>query len=74
MPVAGFAWECSCGYTELGEESPMECSKCFSMESFVRMPEEILREREKDALVLEVTKPIKSRSVNLKKPGRKTRK
>lgn len=48
MARIGFAWECSCGHVEYGEESPEECSSCNRLESFVRLPEEIIAEREKE--------------------------
>ena len=48
MSQAGFTWECSCGHIEYGEESPEECSKCFSLDSFVKLPEELVNERSRE--------------------------
>jgi hypothetical protein len=50
MSHAGFAWECSCGNLEYGEEAPEECPKCFALDSFAQLPEEIALEREKELL------------------------
>ena len=48
MSIAGFMWECKCGYVDYGEESPEECPDCLSLESFTKLPEELIDEREKD--------------------------
>ena len=56
MVQAGFMWECSCGHTEYCEEEPEECLKCGNISAFMKMPEEIVEEREKE-LVEESIKP-----------------
>jgi|SRR3989344_6548185 len=48
MAAAGFMWECKCGHIEYGEEAPEECPECFAIGSFVQLPEEIMKEREKE--------------------------
>ena len=48
MSIAGFVWECKCGYLENGEEAPEECPDCFKLDSFTKLPEELILEREKD--------------------------
>ena len=50
MSQAGFTWECSCGHIDYSEEAPEECPKCFSIDSFTQLPEEIALEREKEEL------------------------
>lgn len=82
MAYTGFFWECNCGHVELSEIPPEECPSCYSINSFVQLPEEIVAEREKDmaekmreeALSLEnpesLLKP-KKRSIKKKSQGRK---
>ena len=48
MSFAGFMWECKCGHVEYGEESPEECPKCYTLDSFTQLPEELIAERERD--------------------------
>lgn len=58
MPLTGFTWECVCGNVEYGEEEPEECMKCYKLASFIKVPEEVIAEREKDFLE-EETSPVK---------------
>jgi len=73
MSFTGFAWECSCGHTEMREEMPEECFKCGSLDSFMKMPEEILKSREQDLIESddEMPKAKKAKSTKTKKSGRK---
>ena len=48
MVQVGFMWECSCGHTEYCEDEPEECLKCGNISAFMKMPEEIVEEREKE--------------------------
>ncbi len=48
MASSGFMWECSCGHVEYGDEEPEECEKCGKLNSFIKMPEEIVEERMKE--------------------------
>lgn len=48
MSYAGFMWECECGNIEYGETPPEECKKCHRLNSFIKLPEEIVDERLKD--------------------------
>ncbi len=50
MTDAGYAWECECGYIEYGEDSPEECPKCHAIDSFLKIPEEIVDERSDNEL------------------------
>ena len=51
MSIAGFMWECKCGYVDCGEEEPEECPDCMGLDSFTKLPEELIDEREKDMSV-----------------------
>lgn len=42
--VKNLIWECSCGYREPSSESPDECPKCLSLDSFSELPEEFALE------------------------------
>ncbi len=48
MSIAGFMWECSCGNIVYGETPPEECDKCNKIDNFIKLPEEIIKEREQD--------------------------
>ncbi|MEK6855204.1 MAG: hypothetical protein AABX73_03195 [Nanoarchaeota archaeon] len=48
MAYAGFIWECSCGHIEYGEYAPEECAQCNKIDTFIKLPEEFIEEREKD--------------------------
>jgi len=48
MTDAGFAWQCECGQIEYGEEPPEECQNCYKINSFTKMPEEIINETDED--------------------------
>lgn len=48
MTYAGYMWQCQCTHITYGEEAPEECIKCGRMDSFIRLPEELAAEREKD--------------------------
>lgn len=48
MAYVGFVWECECGHLEYGEKSPEECPKCHKINSFTKLPEEIVDERSRD--------------------------
>jgi len=45
---AGFMWECACSHIEYDEEEPEECLRCGNLDSFIKVPEELVEEREKD--------------------------
>ncbi|MCK4553107.1 hypothetical protein KAT80_02800 [Candidatus Pacearchaeota archaeon] len=48
MSYTGYSWECECGHIEYGENPPEECKKCGKINSFAKLPEEIVDEREKN--------------------------
>ena len=50
MGYAGYMWECECGNTAYGEDAPEECPKCNQINSFVKLPEEIAKERHEDEM------------------------
>ena len=50
MVYIGFMWECECGETIEGEKPPQECPKCFKIDSFLKVPEEIAEERKRDKM------------------------
>ena len=43
---SGFMWECECGNIEYGEYSPEDCKKCDAVNSFTRVPEDQIEEKE----------------------------
>ena len=67
MTRAGFAWECACGTIEYMEEEPEECLKCGGLDSFIKMPEEILEEREKDLIAQNTENVSLSKNIPVKK-------
>ncbi len=42
MAYVGFVWEC--GHKEYGEHPPEECPKCYNINSFTKLPEDIVDE------------------------------
>ena len=48
MTYVGFMWECECGHTLYGENAPAECPKCYRVDQFIKIPEEIAEERMKE--------------------------
>lgn len=74
------AWECECGNVEYGQLAPEECEKCFRIDSFAQLPEELLDERAKDRVDDDLDlslSPIsargKSKKPKLNKPKAKKR-
>jgi hypothetical protein len=62
------AWECECGNVEYGEVAPEECEKCFGINSFAQLPDELIEERTKEMDDLEVQNTSKmSKSTKAKK-------
>ncbi|MBU0467251.1 MAG: hypothetical protein KJ718_03750 [Nanoarchaeota archaeon] len=48
MTSKGFVWECECGNIEYGQYPPQECSGCQAIESFIKVPEEMVEEKVKE--------------------------
>lgn len=59
MANNGFMWECSCGNVVYGDEEPEECEKCGKLDSFIKMPEEIVEERLKESAEEETQERLK---------------
>lgn len=51
MAISGFMWECDCGRVDYGEYPPQECSKCNGIDSFLKVPEDLIEEREAKAVL-----------------------
>ena len=43
-------WECKCGRLEYGKYPPNECPKCWTTDSFVEVPEDMVDELESSLL------------------------
>lgn len=43
---SGFMWECECGHIAYGAYPPRECEECDAIESFSKVPEDQVEERE----------------------------
>lgn len=67
MKIPGdIMWGCSCGHVFYGEEPPEECEKCNLLDSFMIMPEEIVKLRESEMLEEKLElEDIKQRNVKL---------
>ena len=46
--MQGLVWECSCGKMITAEEPPEECVKCGNLDSFMQIPEDVLKSREQE--------------------------
>jgi len=64
MTYAGFVWECSCGHVEYSEHPPEECPQCSTLDSFVKLPEEILAEVRQEGKMRE-TEDVKQAAVEV---------
>ena len=51
MKNSGFVWECKCGNIAYGTTPPEECEKCDSLGKFVRIPEDMVEEKEAEAIL-----------------------
>ncbi|OIO80529.1 hypothetical protein AUJ84_03180 [Candidatus Pacearchaeota archaeon CG1_02_32_132] len=38
-------WECECGIIEYGKNPPEECDKCWKMNGFTKVPEDLIEEK-----------------------------
>lgn len=65
-----FAWECECGNVEYSEIAPEECEKCFRIDSFTQLPEELLAERSKDSAEEDMEVGMKMAGVKAPKAGK----
>jgi len=48
MKPSGFVWECECGQIEYGEYPPEECNGCQGVESFSKIPEDMIEDKVKE--------------------------
>lgn len=39
-------WECKCGKIVYGKHPPDECERCWKINSFIKIPEDIREEKE----------------------------
>ncbi|MBU0761135.1 MAG: hypothetical protein KJ600_04290 [Nanoarchaeota archaeon] len=46
MSKDGFMWECECGNVEYGQYPPQECEECQAIESFAKVPEDMIEKKE----------------------------
>ena len=69
------AWECECGNVEYSDVAPEECEKCFGINSFAQLPDELLEERSKELAELDVENPAKmSKASKVKKKSKSGKK
>jgi hypothetical protein len=69
------SWECNCGNIEYSKELPEECPSCLALESFVQLPEELIKEREENvAQELSILKTNPKKRITLKKTKVKRKK
>lgn len=51
MAKKGFAWECECGKIEYGLYPPAECVECQGIDSYTKIPDDELEEREAEEVL-----------------------
>jgi len=39
--MSSIYWQCDCGYVEHGEILPTDCPKCFDLNKFSKVPEDM---------------------------------
>ncbi len=47
-------WECECGHLEYGKNPPEECDKCWQINSFTKVPEDLREEKENNFVEEEI--------------------
>lgn len=47
----GFVWECECGNIEYGLYPPKECKECESFNSYMKVPDEAVEEKEEQHVI-----------------------
>lgn len=50
MKKVGKMFECVCGKISYGDNAPEECPSCKELDSFIELPDEIVKEREEDMI------------------------
>ena len=50
LKKVGIMWECFRGNIVYGEKQPEECKKCKKLDSFTKLPAEMVEERERDLM------------------------
>ncbi len=63
-------WECTCGHREHSEGAPEECVQCGQLDSFMKLPDELITPEE-DALAEEDLVEVKPAKVG--KPVKKAK-
>jgi len=48
MTKGSYSWECECGFRHGGNEAPEECPECQRIDSFIKVPNELLIDEEID--------------------------
>lgn len=51
----GDVWQCSCGHIEHTSILPEDCAKCFSINSFKRVPEDMIKEKSEEEVLAMVS-------------------
>lgn len=54
MPKETFLWECECGHVEYGETPPQVCKECLSIETFDKVPKELIGKKDKQKVFADV--------------------
>ncbi len=67
LSSSGFMWECSCSNVQYSEEEPEECESCGKVNNFIKMPEEIAEERQKEMLEEPKLKTVKKAKTSRRK-------
>lgn len=49
-------WECECGNIEYGKHPPEECEKCWTMNNFAKVPEDLVDEKKEEDLGKKIRK------------------
>ncbi|MEM3112806.1 MAG: hypothetical protein QXI33_00070 [Candidatus Pacearchaeota archaeon] len=47
------SWECECGFRYDGKEAPDECPECQRIDSFMKIPDELMVEEAQNYLEIE---------------------
>lgn len=64
-------WECACGHREHMHQAPEECVQCGQLDSFMKLPEELVAEEEEEEMELEEKQLKQVKATKKPKRGKK---
>jgi len=51
MKNSSFIWQCKCGHLEYKDDQPEDCPKCFRVNKFDKIPEDMIEEKSEEEIL-----------------------